>query len=90
MVLVPKFNGSNFSLFELEEKLKSAVCLYQAPAWLIAELAINELEDDAHQVLMVLPEDEWASLEQIVACLEGLFRENTTVSELRWRFLVPK
>lgn len=46
---------------------------------LTAELAINALEDDARQAVMLTPEDFHASLEQIVVRLEDLFEENVTV-----------
>lgn len=37
---------------------------------------------------MVLPEADRSYLEQIVVHLEGLFRENITVPELRQRFFL--
>lgn len=66
------------------------MCLSQVPTWLIAELAINFLEDDACRVVMELPEEDWASLKQFVTCLEGLFGENVTIPELRRRFFVHR
>lgn len=72
LALVPKFNGSNISLSEWEERL------YQVPIWLIAELTINSLEDVALHAVMVLLENSWASLEQIAAWMGGLFEEDVT------------
>lgn len=72
LALVPKFNCSNIPLAEWEERLESAACLYQVPAWLIAELAIYSLEDDAHQVVKALLEKVRPTQEQIVVCLEKL------------------
>lgn len=81
LALVPKFNGSNISLSELEERLESTACLYQVPTWLNTELAINCLKDDASRAVMVLLEEVWASLKQNVVCLEGLFIENVMLTK---------
>lgn len=90
LALVPKFSGSNISLLEWEERLESAMCLYQVTTRLSAELAINSLVDDAHQAVMVLLKDKGVSLEQIMAWLEGLFGENVTLNEFRCRFFISR
>lgn len=74
----------------MRERLENPVRLYQVPAWLMVELPINYLEDDAHRAMMTLPEEDWASLHKIVVSLEGLFGENVRVPELRWRFFVQR
>lgn len=58
--------------------------MHQVPTKIIPELAINSLEEYAHQVIMVLPEGEQFTLAQIVTRLEGLFGENILVIELRF------
>lgn len=90
LALVPRFNGSNMPLTEWEERLDYPARLYQVPAWLIAELAINSLKDDTQLVLMALPEEDRVRLERIMTHLEGLFRENMTVPKLRCRFFVRR
>lgn len=72
LALVPKFNGFNIPLAEWEERVEIAAHLYQVPTLLI-------LEDEVCQVVMTLPEKDWATLEQIVTRLEGLFGENMMI-----------
>lgn len=86
IALLPKFNGSNIPLAAWEERLESAVCLYQVPAQLVTELAIKE--DDARHMVMVLPKEERASLEQITSHLKGLFGEKILLPWLRKRFIL--
>lgn len=64
LALVLKFSGFNIPVAEWEERPESAVCLYQDPAQLIMELAINFLEDGARQAVMVLPEEDQTTLEK--------------------------
>lgn len=75
-------------LVKWEERLESTKHLYQVYARLIAELTNNSLEDDALQAAMALLEEDQATLEQIVTCLEGLFEENVMVLSLGCRFFV--
>lgn len=48
---------------------------------LVAELAINVLEDDTCHEVVTLPEDEQATLEQIESHSEGLFGEKIPLPE---------
>lgn len=62
LALVPRFNSTNIPLAEWEERLVSAAHLDQIPAQLMAELAINSLENDARRAMMALPKEDWAPL----------------------------
>lgn len=68
--------------------MKRAIRLCKVPAQLILKLTVNSLEDEACQAIMVLPEDERVSLEQIMAQMEGLFGENMTMNKLRRRLFI--
>lgn len=90
LALILKFIGSNIPLAELEERLESSAHLYQISAQLVAELPINALEAGARHTVLQLPEEERATLEQIMSHLEGLSGEKTPLMELRQRFFVRK
>lgn len=83
LALVLKFKGFSISMGkEIGECCSPLSFTLQTDP----ELAINSLEDDAHQQVKVLPEDEF--VKQIVARLEGLFGVNVTLPELRRRFFI--
>lgn len=86
LALVLNFTDTYILLMDWEEMLENAKCLRcQVPTKLLPKLAINSLEEDAWQTLKVLPKVKQYTLAQIVAQLEGLFRQNTSVTELQQR-----
>lgn len=63
-----------------EVRLESIVCLYYFPAWLIAELANNSLEDDTLQAVMVVRRSD----HNIADSLYGDKRRARVSHTLRW------
>ncbi|XP_075719715.1 uncharacterized protein LOC142760414 [Rhinoderma darwinii] len=86
MLNVPKYDGKSVTLMDWAERLRAAARLYQVPPQHQADLALSLLEGDARAAVVVLPVSQRATLEDIIARLETLYGDTTSVTDLRKKF----
>ncbi|XP_044141671.1 probable G-protein coupled receptor 139, partial [Bufo gargarizans] len=83
---VLKYDGNNMLLPDWVERLRTAARLYEVPAAHQTNLALNALEGDARQAVIVLPLKQWNTIDAFLGRLESLYGDVTFATDLQKKF----